>query len=403
MNLRDKLRAVGGTGGTPRPAGEASTDCRHFAVYRPAEEFPGAYDLSAETLRMMSDRELPEDLDPRRILYLDTETTGLGGSGTVAFLVGMGFLGDNGFEVHQFLMRDYPEEPFLLKHVAAGLGKFDVLCTFNGTTFDVPLLESRLLMNRMDRSCLDLPHLDLLHMCRRLWKLRLGRCNLGRLEEVILGKPRVDDLPGSEVPQRYFTYLKTKRMELLEDILKHNAQDIASLCVLLNHMADLYRHPEKIRFSEDVYSMGRALEKLERTEDARRCYRLARRGRMGDLAGSALAVSYRRTGEREEAVRIWQEMVRERRGGIEPYVELAKYEEHIRRNYTAALAWTEQAMIRLSEPSLRNDGTVQQLQNELQYRYQRLKRRIKEKEQHGIHVNGQSEPGVQPAEERTEG
>ena len=383
MNLRDKLRAVGGTGGSPRPAGEASTDCRHFAVYRPAEEFPGAYDLSAETLRMMSDRELPEDLDPRRILYLDTETTGLGGSGTVAFLVGMGFLGDNGFEVHQFLMRDYPEEPYLLKHVAAGLGKFDVLCTFNGTTFDVPLLESRLLMNRMDRGCLDLPHLDLLHMCRRLWKLRLGRCNLGRLEEVILGKPRTDDLPGSEVPQRYFTYLKTKRMELLEDILKHNAQDIASLCVLLNHMADLYRHPEKIRFSEDVYSMGRALEKLERTEDARRCYRLARRGRMGDLAGSALAVSYRRTGEREEAVRVWQEMVRERRGGIEPYVELAKYEEHVRRNYPAALNWTEQAMIRLSEPSLRADGTVQQLQNELQYRYQRLKRRIKEKEQDG--------------------
>ena len=403
MNLRDKLRAVGGTGGTPRPAGEASTDCRHFAVYRPAEEFPGAYDLSAETLRMMSDRELPEDLDPRRILYLDTETTGLGGSGTVAFLVGMGFLGDNGFEVHQFLMRDYPEEPYLLKHVAAGLGKFDVLCTFNGTTFDVPLLESRFLMNRMDRGCLDLPHLDLLHMCRRLWKLRLGRCNLGRLEEVILGKPRVNDLPGSEVPQRYFTYLKTKRMELLEDILKHNAQDIASLCVLLNHMADLYRHPEKIRFSEDVYSMGRALEKLERTEDARRCYRLARRGRMGDLAGSALAVSYRRTGEREEAVRVWQEMIRERRGGIEPYVELAKYEEHIRRDYSAALEWTEQAMIRLSEPSLRDCGTVQQLQNELQYRYQRLKRRIKEKEQHGSHVNHQGEPGVCPAEEGTEG
>ncbi len=385
MNLRDKLRAVGGTG-TNRPGDrpeQETRDCRHFAVYRPPEEFPGALELTRDTLSLMSEKEMPEVFDPRRILYMDTETTGLGGSGTVAFLVGLGWLTDNGFEVHQFLMRDYPEEPYLLKHVAAGLDRFDVLCTFNGTTFDVPLLESRFLMNRMDRDCLDLPHLDLLHMCRRLWKLRLGRCNLGRLEEVILGKPRADDLPGSEVPQRYFTYLKTKRMELLEDILKHNAQDIASLCVLLNHMADLYRHPEKIRFSEDVYSMGRALEKLERTEDARRCYRLARRGRMGDLAGSALAVSYRRTGEREEAVRIWQEMVRERRGGIEPYVELAKYEEHIRRNYTAALAWTEQAMIRLSEPSLRNDGTVQQLQNELQYRYQRLKRRIKEKEQDG--------------------
>ena len=380
MNLKDKLRAVGGTGGhRPAPA-EASTDCRHFAVYRPAEEFPGAWELTAETLRRMSDREIPDGLDPRRILYLDTETTGLGGSGTVAFLIGMGYLTDSGFEVHQFLMRDYPEEPFLLKHVAAGLGKFDVLCTFNGTTFDVPLLESRFLMNRMDRDCLtELPHLDLLHMCRRLWKLRLGRCNLGRLEEVILGKPRQDDLPGSEVPQRYFTYLKTKQISLLEDVLKHNAQDIASLCVLLNHMADLYLHPEKIRFSEDVYSMGRALERIRRTEEARHCYRLARQGKMGGFAGTALAMSYRRSGEKEAAVGVWREMIRERRGGITPYVELAKYEEHFRRDYAAALDLTERALALASEPVLREDGTVQEHKNELQYRRQRLLRKLKER------------------------
>ena len=379
MNLRDKLRAVGGPT-VNRPAGpEAENrDCRHFAVYRPREEFPGAWEVDRETLSLMSEKEMPEVFDPRRVLYLDTETTGLGGSGTVAFLVGMGWLTDEGFEVHQFLMRDYPEEPYLLRHVAAGLGKFDVLCTFNGTTFDVPLLESRLLMNRMDRSCLDLPHLDLLHMCRRLWKLRLGHCNLGRLEEVILGKPRQDDLPGSEVPQRYFTYLKTKEMSLLDDILKHNAQDIASLCVLLSHMADLYRHPEKIRFSEDVYSMGRALERTEHIEHARRCYRLAERGRMGDQAGMALAVSYRRSGQREEAVQVWQEMIRENRGGVMPYVELAKYEEHIRRNIPEALRLTEQAIIRLSEPGFGQDNAVQELKNELQYRWQRLKRKLKE-------------------------
>ena len=379
MNLMEKLRAVGGNNARPTAPEERSTDCRHFAVYRPAEEFPGAFGLTADTLRLMSDKEIPEGLDPRKILYLDTETTGLGGSGTVAFLVGMGYLTDNGFEVHQFLMRDYPEEPFLLKHVAAGLGKFDVLCTFNGTTFDVPLLESRFLMNRMDRECLEMPHIDLLHMCRRLWKLRLGRCNLGRLEEVILGSPRTDDLPGSEVPQRYFDYLKTKRIELLDDILKHNAQDIISLCVLLNHMADLYLHPEKIRFSEDVYSMGLALERINRTENARHCYRLARRGRMGDSAGTALAMSYRRSGEREQAVEIWQEMVSERRGGIVPYVELAKYEEHVRRDVPAALAWTEKALILLSEPSLREGRTVQEAQNELQYRRQRLLRKLKER------------------------
>ena len=379
MNLRDKLRAVGGSGAAkaPSPARETG-DCRHFAVYRPAEEFPGARDLTRETLALMSEKEMPEPFDPRRILYLDTETTGLGGSGTVAFLVGLGWLTDEGFEVHQFLMRDYPEEPYLLKHVAAGLDRFDVLCTFNGTTFDVPLLESRFLMNRMDRSCLDLPHLDLLHMCRRLWKLRLGRCNLGRLEEVILGRPREDDIPGSEVPQRYFTYLKTGQISLLDDILRHNAQDIASLCVLLNHMADLYLHPEKIRFSEDVYSMGRALERVNLPEHARKCYRLASRGRVGDRASSALALSYRRSGDREEAAEVWREMIREGKGGIEPYVELAKYEEHIRGDCRAALKLTEEAMVRLSEPSLGPDNAVQERQNELQYRWQRLKRKLKE-------------------------
>ena len=379
MNLRDKLRAVGGdTGSRTAPAEQGTSDCRHFAVYHPPEEFPGAWDLTRETLALMSEKELPEAFDPRRILYLDTETTGLGGSGTVAFLVGMGYLTDSGFEVHQFLMRDYPEEPYLLKHVAAGLERFDVLCTFNGTGFDVPLLESRFLMNRMSRSCLDLPHLDLLHMCRRLWKLRLGRCNLGRLEEVILGKPRENDLPGSEVPQRYFAYLKTKQPSLLEDILKHNAQDIASLCVLLNHMADLYLHPEKIRFSEDVYSMGRALERIDRTENARRCYRLASRGRAGGLASAALAASYRREGDRDAAAGIWRDMIREGKGGVRPYVELAKYEEHVRKNLPEALRLTEQAMIRLSEPGLGSGRAVQEEKNELQYRWQRLKRKLKE-------------------------
>ena len=98
-----------------------------------------------------------------------------------------------------------------------------------------------------------------------------------------------------------------------------------------------------------------------------------------EKAGAALAVSYRRTGEREQAVRVWREMIREGKGGIMPFVELAKYEEHVRRNYPAALKLTEQAMMRLSEPSLREDGTVQERQNELQYRRQRLLRKLKER------------------------
>ena len=380
MNLRDKLRAVGGSSGRNEEKKQAppAEDCRHVAVFRPMTEFPGALEVRRETLALMTRAALPEPFDPKRILYLDTETTGLGGSGTVAFLVGMGYLTEEGFEVHQFLMRDYPEEPYLLRHVAAGLERFDMICTFNGASFDLPLLESRFLMNRISRSCLDKPHIDLLHLSRRIWKMRLEKCNLGRLEEMVLGVPRKEDLPGSEVPQRYFAYLRTKRDELLTDILRHNAQDIASLCVLLSHMAELYEHPERAVFSEDVYSMGRALEKERHPEQARKCFTLSQRGRTLESASAALARNYRRSGHREEAAEVWRSMIAARRGGIRPYIELAKYEEHTRGDIRAALELTERAMVLNSEPGLGTNAAVQEMQNELQYRWQRLKRKLKE-------------------------
>ncbi len=378
MNLREKLRAVGGSsGGVSRKETEpVRRDCRHLAVFRPAEEFPGALEIRRETVAKMCAAELPEPFDPRRILYLDTETTGLGGSGTVAFLVGLGYLTDAGFEVHQFLMRDYDEEVYLLKHVSAGLDRFGLICTFNGAAFDVPLLEARFLMNRFSRECLDKPHIDLLQIARRLWKKRLGKCSLSRLETLILGAPREDDLPGSLVPQRYFEYLKTGQASLLDDILAHNAQDIASLCVLLTHMAGMYDRPEEIPFSEDLYSMGRSLERFSRPEEARRCYRLAAAGRMRTEASAALAHSFRRAGDRAQAAEIWRKMIAEKRGGAQPYIELAKYLEHGLRDPRAALEVTEQALILLSEVRLREDASVQETEKELQYRRRRLKRKL---------------------------
>ena len=167
------------------------------------------------------------------------------GAGTVAFEVGMGCLTDSGFQIHQLVMRDYPEEKFLLQSIADTLMGYDAICTFNGRTFDVPLLRDRFLMNRMDDSCLDKPHIDLLHIARRVFKLRLQRCNLGKLEEAVLGIPRFDDLPGAQVPQRFFDYLKTGSFDLLTDVLEHNAQDVASLCVLLLsliHISEPTRH-----------------------------------------------------------------------------------------------------------------------------------------------------------------
>ena len=182
MNLRDKLR-MASTAPKKPAATPACTSCWEKQTLRPLTEFPGAFSLQASTLQLMEKESLPSRLDPRRILYLDTETTGLGGgSGTVAFQMGVGQLTDQGFIVTQLVMRDYPEEIYLLKRLNSFLENCDALCTFNGRSFDLPLLRTRFLMNKLSPSLLDKPHIDLLHIVRRLWKLRLGRCNLSRME-----------------------------------------------------------------------------------------------------------------------------------------------------------------------------------------------------------------------------
>ena len=376
MNLRDKLKAIEKpkvkVTVTPTQAEQqiAFTDCwRNETVHTPSD-----YPIRRETVMLMQGDEMPEAFLPSRILYLDTETTGLAGAGTVAFEVGLGWQRGNQFHVRQLVMRDYPEERFLLEEIVRIAEGFDVVCTFNGKTFDLPLLKNRFIMNRIRTDCLDKPHIDLLHIARRVWKLRLQKCNLGNLEEALLGIPRVDDLPGAQVPERFFSYLKCGDFSLLDDVLDHNEQDVLSLQNLLCHMCRMYENPEQLRFDEDVYSMGVALDRFSHTQEARRCYQLAG-GVMHAASQSRLAASYRRSGEREEAVRVWQGMIRRREGGITPYVELAKHYEHTERDYAAALDMVRQAMIRLAEPSFFEDSAVQAERNALQYRYDRLRRK----------------------------
>ncbi len=378
MNLKAALEMMS----KPKPKAAAEAEARRFTEcwrrerVRPLAAFPGAFDLDWAAVTLMETEALPAAADPGRILYLDTETTGLaGGAGTVAFEVGLGRLTEDGFAITQLVMRDYPEERFLLQAVAEALGDCDVVCTFNGRTFDLPLLRDRFLMNRMSPACLEKPHIDLLHIARRVFRLRLQRCNLGSLEEKVLGMPREGDLPGSEVPQRYFGYLKTGRFELLEDVLRHNEQDIASLCVLLNHMAAAYARPELLGHAEDLYAMGVGLARHQHPEEARRCWKLVPAGRMRAASRLQLARSWRQAGDRAEAKAVWEEMIRRREGGVTPYIELAKHYEHVERDLEKALDLTRRAMALAAEPSLFSDETVQETQNALQYRYARLRRK----------------------------
>jgi len=362
-SLRDKLRAAVPQKAVSQKA--AAQDCYLKEIRIPLAQFDLPDRIPGEALAFMQGNTYP-DCAREDFLFLDTETTGLShGAGTVAFLVGVGYFTASHFIVRQYLMRDYDEENFVLSRVAEDMYRCKVICTFNGATFDLPLLENRYILKRMREQCISRPHVDLLPTARRVWKLRLKRCNLASLEAAVLGMEREDDLPGAMVPERYFNYLKTKEFFLLEDILDHNRQDIISLAHILSRLLCLHASPTQACAPEDIFSLGRVYERRGKPEGARMCYRAADKGAVSSMARSRMADSFRREGNYQEAARIYERMIASRQGGISPYIAMAKICEHKKRDISAAIEYTRKAII-LSADMPDADMAA------LQKRYQRL-------------------------------
>jgi len=288
--------------------------------------------------------------DIRRCLFLDTETTGLsGGAGTVAFLVGVGYVEGESLVIEQLMLREYADEPALLDRLGQRMADFDSVCTFNGRNFDMPLLETRFTMNRMRDQWRALENLDLLYPSRRAWKLRLGSCRLCNLEAEILGMPREDDLPGSEVPARFFQFLKTGEDALLDDIVRHNRQDIATLAKLLVRLCAINDRPDLLSDQRDQFSMGKSLERQGELRPAREMYRASARprpaGTLAALSGERIAGSAnwrlyglcRRSGDWEGAEEVLLQMLRRRQLPGAVCTELSKLYEHRRKDYPKAL------------------------------------------------------------------
>ena len=378
ISLRDKLKAVD----KPKPQNEdkpavPASGCYHeerFLPWADLKGIPSGLSFSGRILSLVLNQAVPEDIDPCRVLYLDTETTGLsGGVGTLAFMVGAGYFTGEGFTVHQWVMRDYPEERFMLTALQALCDSFDLVVTFNGKTFDLPLLQTRMLMNRMETEQLErLLHADLLHPARRVWKLRLKSCRLSRLEEEIFQSPREHDLPGSEAPERFFQFLKTGNFTLIKDVIDHNRQDIVSLARLFYRLLHVYEKPEQQSFFEDIFSVGLALDKQGEAAMARHCYHLCTGGSVKMQAQLNLGRSLLKSREIEAAITAYRKMIDCREGGLQPYVELAKLYEHRRHDVKNALEITKMAILLASEPALWAKGAMQEMQNALQYRYMRL-------------------------------
>lgn len=289
--------------------------------------------------------------DLRTFAFLDIETTGLaGGTGTYAFLVGVGrYIGEE-YHLAQFFLRDPSEEPAQLLALESFLAPCEVLVTFNGKSFDAPLLNTRYLAQGWRSPVPDLAPLDLLHLARRLWRDRLPSRTLGTLEEQILGARRSgEDIPGWMVPQMYFDYLHTGDATPLLGVFYHNAMDVLSMAALLNHMAHLLDDPLHAQGVHDLDwpALGRLFDDLGRGDTAIELYRLALEGDLPPEhradTQKRLAQLHKRRGELEHAMALWQTAAEARQ--VYACIELAKTCEHERRDPGEALRWTEQALL----------------------------------------------------------
>lgn len=190
-------------------------------------------------------------LDQGRVVFLDTETTGLaGGSGTYAFLVGIGYFRAGNFIIQQYFMRDFHEERLLLIALQKVLSRFAGVVSYNGKCFDLPLLETRFICSRLANPLPDPIHLDLLFPSRRLWKRRLPDCRLGTVEREILGVRRTGDVPSWEIPLLYFNYLRSRDARPLVRVFDHNRQDILSLAALTGHVCELLSDASGLRLDQ---------------------------------------------------------------------------------------------------------------------------------------------------------
>jgi uncharacterized protein len=293
---------------------------------------------------------------PARWAFLDTETTGLAGAGTYAFLIGVGRITERGFSIRQFFMRDFAEERSVLCALSEYLSEFDVLITYNGKAYDQPLLETRYRLNRQKPPFSQLAHLDLLHGARRIWKLRYENCRLSFLESQVLGVERQSDLPGELVPYVYFEYLRSGEARRLVPVFHHNAVDILTLGCLTAIVASAFRssEPESLRAlglrrGEEYLGIARWFLAGGDTDRALDLFHHAiDTGLPDSLLFPALwetARLERRAGRALASLRILSDLADSKN----PYrvgalSELAKHYERSEQNYARALDFARQAL-----------------------------------------------------------
>ena len=304
------------------------------------------------------------------LLFLDLETTGIaGGAGTYAFLVGCGWFDGGAFRLRQFFLSDFAAERALLESVTQLADDFSCVVTYNGKTFDLPLMETRFALQRMATPFADVAHVDLLHPARRMWREDDVECRLTYLEQALCGHEREGDVPGFEIPSRYFRYVRSGDARPLAAVLEHNRLDIVSLAMLTARASQLLEDgPSSATTPREAFGMGRLYERAGLAEDALEAYRAC--GRFAEAVRASAAL-LRRLRRYEEAAEAWRVLLGLRDctpGYVREATEaLAVHHEHRVRDLDAARNFALQALP-LQATTARQDA--------VKYRLARLDRKL---------------------------
>ncbi|HEY5176669.1 MAG TPA: ribonuclease H-like domain-containing protein [Terriglobales bacterium] len=307
----------------------------------------------AAALRLLVPDAPDEVADPKQWLFLDTETTGLaGGTGTYPFLVGLAWWEGGGLEVEQLFMREYSEERSLLAALAERMAERPVLVTFNGKSFDWPLLETRYRMTRTIPPPLPRAHLDFLHPARNLWRLRLGSVRLSQLERHVLGWDRGADIASEQIPRIYLDFVRGGHADPLVPVFQHNQMDLRGLAGLSGRILSLLGDEEgNNQDGLELYGISRICERRGEVKRARKLYEQSIASVLPQetdrAARTALARLAKRDGDVARAHVLWESMLGNSREGYEAYEQLAIYYEHEAREPRRALALAREALAQL--------------------------------------------------------
>ena len=319
------------------------------------------------------------------LFCLDLETTGLAtAAGTLAFLVGVGWWEGDRFSVSQLLLPDHAGEQALLDVLTAMLPEDAWLVSYNGRCFDWPLIVARFRLHRRAPPALA-GHLDLLPVARSLWKHRLGSARLAVVEEAVCAVRREADLPGALVPERYFEYLRTRRPELLRQVVEHNQQDIVSLGLIVALLATLASSGSSVDHPGDLLGLARAYRRRGRIDDALACTEAALfeadwdtpRVGIGQARRQLSAERARllaRLGRREEAYAAWLELAgRGGPGAGVAWLHVARHREHIQHDVSGAQAACREAAA-VAERARQWGAPLPGVEHDLARRLPRLRR-----------------------------